>query len=81
MNIKLKVSITILVLLILLIATNCGAAPPTPEGAERLLEYPRQTDGWSRFVDDEAGVVCWWYKSGYGGGLSCLPLSETNLER
>jgi hypothetical protein len=30
-----------------------------------------------RFVDQEAGVACWVV----GGGLSCLPLSETLLDR
>lgn len=33
-----------------------------------------------RYVDVEAGVVCWTYKSGYAGGISCLPLSQTRLD-
>jgi hypothetical protein len=30
------------------------------------------------YFDDEAGVVCWTY---YTNGISCLPISETKLER
>jgi hypothetical protein len=26
-----------------------------------------------RYHDDYAGVTCWTYKSGYAGGISCLP--------
>ncbi|RMD67344.1 hypothetical protein D6833_00340 [Candidatus Parcubacteria bacterium] len=28
-----------------------------------------------RFVDDEAGVVCWYVRD----GVSCLPIGSTNL--
>jgi len=31
--------------------------------------------GVTRFVDDEAGVVCWKYNR----GLSCLPIGDTTL--
>jgi hypothetical protein len=34
----------------------------------------------SRYVDAEAGVVCWLLKTGYAGGISCLPIDETRLE-
>lgn len=33
----------------------------------------------TRFVDEEAGVVCWMQTRVYSGGIGCLPLSETNL--
>ena len=33
-----------------------------------------------RYIDDEAGVVCWlWDSGGYKGGLSCLPIADTKL--
>lgn len=32
-----------------------------------------------RYVDEEAGVVCWLY-AGYQGGLSCLPIDQTDLK-
>ena len=30
----------------------------------------------NRYVDKEAGVVCWTHR-----GISCLPISETKLDR
>ena len=33
-----------------------------------------------RFIDEEAGAVCWLFKGYKTGGLSCLPLSQTALE-
>ena len=39
-------------------------------------------DNWNeviRFIDEEAGVVCWWTGS-YRGGISCLPISQTKLD-
>ena len=35
-----------------------------------------------RFVDNEAGVVCWYYNgSRVGTALSCLPKSQTTLDK
>ena len=34
----------------------------------------------SRYVDEEAGVVCWVYGVTSGGGLSCLPIADTRLD-
>jgi hypothetical protein len=36
----------------------------------------------TRFVDAEAGVVCWVFSPGQGGGggISCLPIDQTKLE-
>ena len=39
-----------------------------PDSIPRFIE---------RFIDDEAGVVCWRYKN--NGGISCLPISDTKL--
>jgi len=33
-------------------------------------------EGIQRWHDDEFNVTCWVYKSGYSGGLSCIPDSE-----
>lgn len=35
----------------------------------------------SRYVDAEAGVVCWVYNPGQAGGISCLPIAETRLDQ
>lgn len=37
--------------------------------------------GLSRFTDEDAGVVCYVYYYSGGGGIDCLPISETKLER
>lgn len=35
-----------------------------------------------RYEDKEAGVVCWVFSSGaYRGGIDCLPIDETKLQR
>ena len=36
--------------------------------------------GISRYVDQEAGVVCWVWAGGHAGGLSCLPIADTRLD-
>jgi len=35
-----------------------------------------EADGLSRFIDDEAGVVCYTY---WNRAVSCLPISQTKL--
>ena len=32
-----------------------------------------------RFIDHDAGAVCWVYKGGFAGGIHCLPLEQTRL--
>jgi len=34
-----------------------------------------------RVVDEEAGVACWLYNNTYNGGIDCLPIGETRLEK
>ncbi len=34
-----------------------------------------------RTLDEEAGVVCWVYSSIDKGGIDCMPISETKLEK
>lgn len=34
-----------------------------------------------RYVDDEAGVVCWIYGGYQKGGIDCMPIGETALRR
>lgn len=68
-----------LALLVLLVLVACGASA---EAQVLSPEDPPFTDignGVARFIDDEAGVVCWMFYS--KGTLSCLPLSETKLDK
>lgn len=67
----------ILVLMFLLI--GCGPADPPSKNpvfsAETEVRY-----GVVRFIDEEAGVVCWLSDVYYGNDISCLPISETLLD-
>jgi hypothetical protein len=63
---------TLITLLIWLLMLISCAAPAMPDQAK--------PDLWtSRIIDEEAGVICWVYKAGYAGGISCLPLEQTRL--
>lgn len=33
-----------------------------------------------RYVDEEAGVVCWFFNGLEKGGVGCLPISDTKLD-
>lgn len=62
----------------------CGAvfrSESADGGAPRGVGVPGYID---RFIDSEAGVVCWMFTLGGGvgqGGMSCLPLDQTQLMR
>lgn len=60
--------------LFLLVLAGCTKIPE-----DRVFRTPIP-DGWNiqilRYVDREAGVVCYTYQ---GRGLSCLPLGSTKL--
>ena len=62
----------LLLILLLVVLTGCG-------------EMNTQNDDlWGyvhRLVDEEAGVVCYFYTTYGGSGISCLPLEQTRLER
>lgn len=70
MTTKIKPWILAVLLLLILLA---GCAPTEAYTMQTMGYY-----GVQRFVDEEAGVVCWVTLNRYG--LSCLPLSETALE-
>lgn len=62
----------ILVMLSSLLLTACGSVVG-PDGRP-----VGKNQGLTRYVDEEAEVVCWVYSSGYQGGLSCLPFDQVN---
>jgi hypothetical protein len=65
----------ILILLVVLIS-GCGIRV---EKIDSVIPYHKGIAGIERYMDNEYGVVCWVYKSGYAGGISCLPISDTLL--
>lgn len=62
-------------LAVLLLLAGCGSPPGSSVDGKSLGRI--QGAGISRFIDDEAGVVCWVYYY----GISCLSISQTRLDR
>ena len=69
----LAILVTLLAILTLPVIFVVSSAPDSVE--EPPMIFVRR--GTYRFVDEEAGVVCWLY---WGNGISCLPIGETRLE-
>ena len=61
---KIQLTLCLIVIVTVFAITSCGAPS-------------RSSDIVSRYVDREAGVVCWTYQS----GISCLPIDATTLQR
>jgi len=55
-----------LVLLVVFVLAACGTNGAVDTDARTI----------SVWHDDERSVTCWVYKSGYAGGLSCIPDKE-----
>lgn len=73
--------ITLLLILALTIML-AGCAENTPSESDGLNKKKLGEGALSsthRLVDYEAGVVCWYRGSGYGGGMGCLPVNQTEL--
>lgn len=79
----------LVLVIVLLVVTGCGQpplvvepvtpqAPALPPGMTQLVESAWDGDVF-RFVDEEAEVVCYLYDVYRGGGIDCLPLSQTAL--
>lgn len=53
--------------------SSCTASTPLTTGNPPIV----------RWVDEEAGVVCWvfyeYHSGGPASGISCLPIGDTNL--
>jgi|WetSurSiteA1Bulk_404760.scaffolds.fasta_scaffold00214_19 hypothetical protein len=70
-----KISSIIIVLILLLLLANCA----TPISPETVSDYRNLGNGISRFIDVEAGVVCWTSQVYLGYSISCLPIKDTLL--
>ena len=59
----------VLLVALLFLALSCGVSKgPNPVNSSQLGN--RNIGIWH---DNQRGVTCWVYASGYGGGISCLP--------
>ena len=67
------------IVVVTLLIASCGQMPSNNElyGGSRVPISP----GITRFIDEEAAVVCWVFAEPYKGGLSCIPLVQTGLPR
>lgn len=59
------------------IASLAGCMPLDPNGTQSTTSMYV-----ARHIDSEAGVVCWAYNwGGKVGGISCLPIKDTELSQ
>lgn len=78
------VNIILTVCLILLLVSSCAPGESVSANSANEQSLPSDIE---RIIDTEAGVVCWVTEgrslagSGAPRAISCLPLSETLLEK
>jgi hypothetical protein len=71
-----------IIMMILVLITLVGCASYPTESPIRdvpnddIKIFDSLSNGVFRFIDKEAGVVCW---TVYQNGISCLPIGETKL--
>ena len=73
--------IIFVILLACLLLTACSDSYQL-KLSESASPYTIVNNNIVRIIDEEAGVVCWIYSHSKlrEGGISCLPLDETNLQ-
>lgn len=77
----------LLISLVLLVLVGCATQEYTNEdsGIDSIYLGKIKSGSYAnyieRFIDSEAGVVCWVVVEFRGGGISCLPLDQTNLSK
>ena len=68
------------VIILLAVLFLFGCAPVYPESSEISGANPNGTYGVTRYIDKDAGVVCWIYQGYYKAGMDCMLISETLLD-
>lgn len=69
----------VLLVLVFLLA-GCSQIQYEDDPAQQVMPIPNNY-GVVRYVDEEAGVVCWIYSAYHKGGISCFPLDDTLLDK
>lgn len=86
MKINMKITAILTALLVLgafsLFACQpAGYVSPDPVPSSEVITGPSGSYNGQveRYVDREAGVVCYFIIASYGVGIDCMPLLDTNL--
>lgn len=71
----------LLIALATLALSGCGGIEPDAQPQEQTyenmnLQHTRYSSSLARFIDTEAGIVCYTWSR----GIDCLPISETKLD-
>ncbi|UBF19628.1 hypothetical protein HRTV-10_gp44 [Halorubrum tailed virus 10] len=61
------------------VAEQPEESPIKADASDATEVYEDNQKSVDRFIDREAGVVCYASVAYDGGGLSCVPISETNF--
>ena len=75
-----NIAILILLFISLMVLVSCADREDyytVQEEQTAQIIYQNLSGSMARYIDIDAGVVCW---SLYSDSLSCLPLSETQLD-
>lgn len=66
---------------VLVLLGGCTSRPESsPSDSTVLTFWDNLSGGLYRKVDCQAKTVCYLYKAGYSGGISCLPVSATSID-
>ncbi len=76
-----KVRKAVLVAVLMLLAACASPRESDQETSEEITWIVPGLSSIGRYVDEEAGVVCWIYNGYEKGGIDCLPIADTRLGR
>lgn len=74
-------------LALVVISSGCVDSESSPEEqqntevTEKNVYQDTAVTGIDRVIFEDDGVVCYAFDDGYGGGLSCMPVNETEVGR
>ena len=68
----------LVIILLGILLVSCAVTPEQSNisGADLNWDY-----GVTRYIDSEAGVVCWIFTGYQKAGMDCMPLSDTTLSK
>jgi ABC-type Fe3+-hydroxamate transport system substrate-binding protein len=78
-----KVIFCIVLISMMVLLSSCAPADANNSDLNNKSITVFNEDAYGNIIqikDEEAGVVCWVYKEGSAGGISCLPLKDTKLD-